>query len=189
MGFEIETIVSDKRKELEAAFHAINQSRTNFQLENFVVGQHDTPTRQFQQCIMELQVKTFNLRRQMIEKRKLLKKIDTETDPDEKELLLISMEELELGLESQVREWNTLYAIFQSMPKFTYEEIQAGEEEYWGLRLARQAGEDVLAHGRIGIGNLDAMWQAKQIDHPGIKFIEENQKKQLEASDKKELQP
>jgi hypothetical protein len=72
-----------------------------------------------------------------------------------------------------------LYAIFKEMPKFTHEQIQEAEEEYWQLRLARQAQEDICATGRISIGNVDAMWQAKQIDHPGIKFIEDNKNKEL----------
>lgn len=172
-------IINNKRKELETAFHNINQSRTDFQIKNFVVGSHDTPTRQYQQCLMELHSKTYNLRRHIIERRKLVKKIDAEKDADDKELLCISLEELDFGIESEVREWNVLYGIFQEMPKYTFEDFQAGEEEYWQLRLARQAQEDLVAHGRISVGNLDAMWQAKQIDHPGIQFIETNQKKEL----------
>jgi hypothetical protein len=179
MNYNIDVITNDKQKELEDAFHSINQGRTDFQLHNFVIGQHDTDSRRFMQCVMELQAKTFNLRRQLIQKRKLLKKIDNTVDLDDKELFKIDHEELELSLEGQVREWNTLYAIFKEMPKFTHEQIQEAEEEYWQLRLARQAQEDICATGRISIGNVDAMWQAKQIDHPGIKFIEDNKNKEL----------
>lgn len=179
MKYEIEAIVGDKRVELETAFHAINQGRSDFQLSNFVVGQHDTATRQYQQCVLELQLKTFTIRRMLVEKRKLEKKILAATDVDDKELDCITLEELTLNVEGQVREWNTLYAIFQSMPKFTHEQIQAGEQEYWGYRLARQAQEDITAHGRIGVGNLDAMWQAKQIENPALAFITANETKEL----------
>jgi hypothetical protein len=179
MEYKIDKIVNEKRTELEAAFHSINQARSNYQIEHFVVGQHDTEPRKYSQCVLELQVRTFNLRRQMVQKRQLLKKIASTTDIDEKELLTIDLEELELGLENQVREWNTLYNIFEAMPKFTYEQIQSGESEYWNLRLARQCQEDLLASGRIGVGNLDALWQSKAIENPAITFIEGNTKKEL----------
>lgn len=179
MDYTVDVITNDKKKELEDAFHAINQGRSDFQIHNFVIGQHDTDSRRFIQCVIELQAKTFNLRRQLIEKRKLLKKIESTSNIDEKELAVIDLEELELSLESQVREWNTLYAIFKAMPKFSHEEIQNSEEQYWQLRLARQAQEDILSSGRISVGNLDAMWQAKQIDHPGVTFIENHNKKEL----------
>jgi hypothetical protein len=179
MEYQIDKIVNEKKSELEAAFHAINQARSNYQIEHFVVGQHDTAPRQYSQCVLELQVRTFNLRRQMVQKKQLLKKIASTTDQDEKELLTIDLEEMELGLENQVREWNTLYNIFEAMPKFTYEQIQSGEGEYWNLRLARQCQEDLLAQGRIGVGNLDALWQSKAIENPAITFIETNAKKEL----------
>ena len=178
-NYKIEKIINEKKNELEAAFHSINQARSDYQIEHFVIGQHDTEPRRYNQCVLELQVRTFNLRRQMIEKRKLLKKIATTTDVDDKELILINLEEMELGLENQVREWNTLYNLFENMQKFTYEQIQLAENEYWNLRLARQAQEDIMSNGRIGTGNLDALWQAKHIDNPAIAFIEENNKNQL----------
>lgn len=179
MEYKIDKIVNEKRTELETAFHAINQARSNYQIKHFVVGQHDTEPRKYSQCVLELQVRTFNLRRQIVEKRKLLKKIAKSVDADEKELLTIDLEELELGLENQVREWNSLYNLFESMPKFSYEEIQNDEENYWQLRLARQSQEEILANGRIGVGNLDALWQSKAIDNPAISFIEQNSKKEL----------
>lgn len=177
-NYKIEKIVNEKKNELEAAFHSINQSRSNYQIEHFVIGQHDTDSRKYSQCVLELQVRTFNLRRQIIEKRKLLKKIEDTTNIDDKELLYIDVEEMELALENQVREWNTLYNIFEAMPKFTYDQIQSGESEYWNLRLARQCQEDLMSQGRIGAGNIDALWQSKAIDNPAIEFIQEN-KKQL----------
>ena len=65
------------------------------------------------------------------------------------------------------------------MPKFTQQEFQDAEAEYWQLRLARQAQEDIMAHGRISVGNLDAMWQAKHIDNPAVAFIQQHEKKEL----------
>ena len=172
-------IINNKRKELEQAFCSVNAGRSNYQIENFVIGTHDTATRQYQQCVIELQTKTYSIRRQIIEQRKMIKKFDNEKDADEKELFGISLEEMQMTLDSEVREWNTLYNIFQSMPKFTQQEFQDAEAEYWQLRLARQSQEDIMAHGRISVGNLDALWQAKHIDNPAVAFIQQNQKKEL----------
>ena len=42
-------------KEMESAFLEIQQPRSAFVLEKFVVGQHDTLQTQYSQCVLELQ--------------------------------------------------------------------------------------------------------------------------------------
>ena len=43
--------------EMEDAFNAIQQPRTSYVLERFVVGQHDTDTQRYAQCVLEMQIK------------------------------------------------------------------------------------------------------------------------------------
>lgn len=148
------------KKELMGSIDAINQSRSNYQIERFVVGEHATVERQFMQCVLELQTKLSNIKKGRIQLRKLNKKLASEQDDDEKELISIDIEDLELSLKSQMREAGTLYAIYTSMPKFTYQELQQAEEKYWTLRLAKQAQLDVESTGRISVGNLDALRMA-----------------------------
>ena len=92
--------------------------------------------------------------------RKLVKKFEAEQDLDDKELLQLDIEESTLSLLSQKREAGTLYSIYSSLPKFTYEQIQEAEAGYWQERLARQAQLDLDSHGRIGVGNLEALRMA-----------------------------
>ena len=47
----------DLVKEMEDAFLEIQQPRTAYVLEKFVVGQHDHVTQSYAQCVLELQVK------------------------------------------------------------------------------------------------------------------------------------
>jgi hypothetical protein len=157
---DLQEIITDKKDELYASFEAVCQSRSDYQLKHFVVQDHATPERRYLQAVIEMQAKVSNLRRAAISRRKLLKRIETETDPDDRELLEIELEELDLSVKGAVREFNTLYAIYKSMPKYKAEHIQEAEQEYWEDRLTRQATLDVIATGRIGVGNLNALRQA-----------------------------
>lgn len=152
--------VKEKYIELLDSFDAVAQSRSDYQLEHFVVKDHETLERQFLQVVIELQVKSSTLRRAVINRRKLVKRIQDEQDPDEKELLLIDLEDLDFGMKGAVREFNTLYGIYYNLPKFTADDIQKAEADYWKLRLTRQAAIDVESTGRVGTGNLNALRQA-----------------------------
>lgn len=88
------------KQDVMAAIDAIAQSRSNYQLQHFVVGQHDTQERQYQQCLLELNVKLNNIKREQISVRKLNKKLAIETDVDEKALIELEIEELEFNLKS-----------------------------------------------------------------------------------------
>lgn len=157
------------------AFNAIAQPRSDFALANFVVGQHDTAPMAYLQCVLELQVKWNAVRRAMLDRKRIHLEIEGLSGSDDpfKQIELakkrIDLEELEQALIGSFREFETLYAIWQSFPKrYTHAEIQAAQSEYWTHRLGRQAELDIAATGRIGQGNLDAMRQAglKRLENP-----------------------
>lgn len=172
--------INEKHNELHEAFLQIFQGRSNFQLDNFVVGMHTTPERQYAQCVLELQHKYYNIRRADIARRKLIKQIEDSTDEFEKEEKLIDLEEIEISIIGAIREFDHLYAIFQAMPKFNIEELEEGESKYWLERLSIQSQIDIESTGRISIGNYEALRQidlindhAKRfmqnlVDHPGL---------------------
>jgi hypothetical protein len=172
------------KQELASSIEAISQSRSNFAITNFVVGDYTTPERQFSQCVLELQIKLFNIKRDEIKMRKLLKKMELEQDVDEKELLQLDVEELTISILSQKREAGTLYSIYSALPKFSYKQIQEAEEVYWQERLARQAQMDIASTGRIGVGNMDALRQAGILRND---FAETFYKQTLAAPEQKEL--
>lgn len=152
-------------KDLADAIRAIQQPRTNFQLQHFVVGQHDTEPRRWWQCVLELQIKIQNLKRAAIQRRQIERKIKAlrnggDEAKDEGALLMLDLQDQELAVLGAIRETETLYAIFKSFPRgYTREELDAAEAEYWHKRLTRQARHEINATGVIGVGNQEALEQ------------------------------
>lgn len=159
---------------LRADIEAIQQPRSDFAIKHFVVGQHDTPARQRQQAVLELQIKLFNIRRAQIEEQKLkiqqarLRKSQDELDVLEAERLELDEAEMRLARMGAIREAEALLAIVDALPKFTYEEYQEAEAEYWARRLSRQALQDLRATGTISVGNLEAIRQATAQESPQL---------------------
>lgn len=171
---KLEKEVYDRITALQKDIDAIQQPRSDFALTHFVVGAHDMPGRQRMQAVLELQIKMFNIQRAQLDERKLLIERDRQveikgkwtTGKREKELAQIEIEridtdlaELRLARLGAVREANCLLAILERLPKYSYEELQKEEAQYWKARLSRQALQDLKATGTIGQGNLDAIRQ------------------------------
>jgi hypothetical protein len=147
---------------------AIQQNRSNFQLKNFIVAQHQTPGRQRMQCIDELTTRLFNIRLMQLDAEKLnieIEKLESggeRYDSFEEKLRHVDIEQKKLQLArgelfrlNQVREAECLYAIAQSLPKYTREQYEEEEPLYWALRLNEQIE---LVNDR---GNIQTL---KQID-------------------------
>jgi hypothetical protein len=187
MGNELSTAIEEREAELQArgrelreAFDAIQQPRSDFALAHFVVAQHDTPARQWAQAVLELQIKVFTLRRTQLAVDRLEERIAAADAVARNPLVrgrrrrLAAIEAAELRVDREetaqarlgaVREAETLYAIARQIEAkandgrpFTYEQLQAGEIEYWQLRLGRQAY--LAARKAIDQGNGEALLQA-----------------------------
>ena len=149
------------------AFKEIQQPRSNYQIERFVVGEKDTPIAAYCQCVLEMQIKHQVIRRAVIGKRKLEIEIDRlrasgdeidDLTAQEKEIDIEATDHAMLGA---LREFACLYSIFRSFNHvFTHQEIQVDQTQYWHKRLIRQAQQDLQSSGRIGVGNMDALRQA-----------------------------
>jgi len=181
-------------EELEQSFLEIQQPRTSYVIEKFVVGQHDTIEMQFSQCVLEIQIKVANLKRAKLGKRKIeiqIKELEdkgTEIDQIDADLKRIDLQEQDFAVLGALRELETLYKIYQSFPKkYTREEIDNAQENYWKLRLERQAQQDLQATGRIGVGNSEALRQINLTGTPKLDHIREVEKKYLEVGDVKVL--
>lgn len=169
------------------------QGKSDFVLQNFVVNQHDTVPARKKQALLELQIRMFNIRRTQLMIDKLRQQIqekygqivELEHNEEmvtmiktarqaileiEQEELRINLEEMDLARIGQLKEAETLYAIVQKYPKFTEEEYQADEVNYWMLRLGRQAMLDLNVQGRVGVGNADAirMMELPEDDEFGV---------------------
>ena len=154
---QIENIRSD--------IEAIQQPRSDFAIKHFVVGQHDMPGRQRQQAVLELQIKMFNIRRaQLEEKRMIIQRqrfieIGDELDKIEAEKIELDLAELRLSRMGAIREATALLEILDTLPKYTYEQLQQEEAMYWQRRLSRQALQDLRSIGTVSAGNLEAIGQ------------------------------
>jgi hypothetical protein len=164
---ELQT-VTDIIEALRDDLEMIQQPRSDFALRHFVIGQHDLPGRQRAQAVLELQGKLFSIKRSRIAKARILlliekqKKIfETGDQMKQQEAQLeiqsaeVDLAELDLGMLGAVREANTLLAILATMPKYTREQLESEEAEYWQRRLTRQY---IVGQRDLG-GNLDAVLQ------------------------------
>jgi hypothetical protein len=158
--------VNQAVEEMQDAFAAIQQPRSDFAIERFVVGQHDTDPRRYHQCVLELQVKYNAVRRALLKEQKLtierdrLLASEDEIARIEAQEKQIDLDELVLAMSGTLREFECLYRIYKSFKQqYSYEELQAAEAEYWHKRLNRQAAQELLAGGRVGVGNQEALAQ------------------------------
>lgn len=154
---------------ISEAIAAIQQPRSRFQLEHFVLGQHDTPEMQFYQLCMELQDMGFKLRMTQIGLRKIeieiarLLETGDELDALEAEEKAVGMEQTMVVMLGAEREMAILTDLFNSIPHFTRDEIEHAQPEYWQKRLTRQTDLQIMS-GNVGWAQLDAMRQAGLLD-------------------------
>jgi len=166
------TVIENKHTELHEAFIEIFQGRSDFQLEKFVINVHATPERQYAQCVLELQNKYYSIKRADISRRKINHEIKSEVCPytiEEKEL---ELEQLEIALIGALREFDTLYRIYKTFPKYTNRDLQVAEDKYWLQRLTTQAQQDIEAHGAVSVGNAEALRQINVITEYSDRFFE-----------------
>jgi len=157
-------------------FSKYTAGRTSFQLERFVMQEHDLPERKFLQLMMELKSMRdgfigdcFDIEKLKIEIKRLQLKND-EIDNLEvckKQYILRQHEENMIFREREIK---TIVKLINSLPKiYTYDEIEAAESRYWECRLTRQAFED-MASAQTGInqGNIRANIQAGTTMAPNL---------------------
>jgi hypothetical protein len=147
------------------AIQEIKQSRSKYQLEKFVIGQHHSPEMQYYQLLLELEGLQEALEENEIQCRKLLaeaeelratgKKSDS-IDAEAKERQCERIKQNNIGTE---RELAFLEELFNKYPKFTREQIEAAQPSYWKERLIRTAHFQALSGG-VSWAQVEAIWQA-----------------------------
>lgn len=171
----MDNLLDNKLKEFSSKFDlgAIDFSkytagRTSFQLERFVMQEHDLPERKFLQLMMELKSMRdgfigdcFEIEKLKIEIKRLLATNDEidNLEACKKQYVLRQHEENMIFREREIK---TIVRLINSLPKiYTYDEIEAAESVYWERRLTRQAFEDMVsAQTGINQGNIRANIQA-----------------------------
>lgn len=153
-------------KNLTDAIAEIQQPRSAFQLNYFVVGQHYTPEMQYYQVVLELNDMIFKHKHALLDlqiqelKIKELRESGNAVSELEAQKLELSLEQTKLAILGSERELNHLYNLWKSAPKhYSRAEIEAGQPEYWSARLTHDVEMQALA-GSVNPAHLTSLFQA-----------------------------
>jgi hypothetical protein len=172
-------------QQINTAIAEVQQPRSRFQLDRFVLGQHSTPEMQYYQTVIELQDAIFKYKLASINVKKAELKIAklraTGNDLDE-----LKAQEVELGLSQTSfammgaeREMKHLLEIFDTFThKYSREEIEAAQPEYWQARLTNNAKAMLMGGASVNPAHIEAMEQAGVLDS----FVAEVEKTKKELS-------
>jgi hypothetical protein len=172
-------------QEIEKAIAEVQQPRSRFQLERFVLGQHLTDEMKYYQIVIELQDAIYKYKLAQIAVQKSELKIgrlrSTGDALDE-----LKAQEIELGLaQTQVtmlgaeREMKHLVEIFDTFEhKYTRAEIEQAQPDYWQARLTNNAKAMLMGGTSVNPAHIEAMEQAGVLDS----FVAEVEKTKKELA-------
>lgn len=173
-------------EELNNAIAEIQQPRSNFQLKHFVLGQHATPEMQYYQLLIEIQDLSFKYQNALLELEAAEIKIaKLESSKDKAKLIKakqkrLSLDQFKLAILGTERELSYLLSLWEaSEHKYSREEIEAAQPEYWKARLSANANAMILGGGGVNPAHLEAMDQAGILED----FIVQNSKDKSESLD------
>lgn len=159
------------RDDLVTAIAEIQQPRSRFQLERFVLGQHDTDEMRYYQCLIEINDLIYKYRLAQIEVAKAEAKIarlratGDEIDELKARKRELGLEQTRLAMIGAERELAALIELWDSFPvKYSREQIESAQPDYWRARLTRQADLQALGSGTVDWAQMDAIRQAGFLD-------------------------
>jgi hypothetical protein len=148
------------------AMAEVQQSRSDFQLEKFVVNQHDTDEMRYQQTVIELQQLYYTIKTVSLEMKKTeieinkLRETGDEIDEIDAQIKELSLEQTRLVGIGAFRELDMLMNIYNSFEhKYTRQEIEAAQPDYWNKRLSRQATLEAIGGTQAQAAHLDSLRQ------------------------------
>jgi hypothetical protein len=157
--------------EINKAIAEVQQPRSRFQLERFVLGQHATPEMRYYQTALELQDAIYKYKLAVINVKKSELKI-AKLRATGDELDELKAQEVELGLAQTSfamvgaeREMKHLLEIFDTFThKYTRDEIEAAQPNYWQARLTNNAKAMLMGGASVNPAHIEAMEQAGVLD-------------------------
>jgi hypothetical protein len=171
--------------EINKAIAEVQQPRSRFQLERFVLGQHSTDEMRYYQTVIELQDAIYKYKLALINVKKSELKI-AKLRATGNELDELKAQEVELGLAQTSfamvgaeREMKHLLEIFDSFThKYTRAEIEAAQPNYWQARLTNNAKAMLMGGQSVNASHIEAMEQAGVLDS----FVAEVERTKKELS-------
>jgi hypothetical protein len=172
-------------EEISKAIVEVQQPRSRFQLERFVLGQHATDEMRYYQTVIELQDAIYKYKLAVINVKKSELKI-AKLRATGDELDELKAQEVELGLAQTSyamvgaeREIKHLMEIFDTFThKYTRDEIEAAQPDYWQARLTNNARAMLMGGASVNPAHIEAMEQAGVLDS----FVAEVEKTKKELS-------
>jgi len=179
--------LSQEQKDLIEKSNNRNLVMPEFKVKNFVGNAQITPYAKLKQYIIELNGRQMAVESMIFETKKMQLEIelekekrDAESSPAKKALHELEILKLEAGykrsqlrLRDSIAERDLFLKViedFNSSPEgylpdgsklidaFDNPELcEQLERDYWTLRLAKQTAMDMIAYGRAGVGNMDAV--------------------------------
>ena len=179
--------LSQEHRDLIEKSNNRNLVMPEFKVKHFVGNAQITPYAKLKQYIIELNGREMAVETMIYENKKLQLEIELEkekaaacTSPTQKALHELEIFKLQAGLKrSELRlrdataERNLFLKViddFNASPEGTLpdgtklidvfddpELCERLERDYWTLRLAKQTAMDMIAYGRAGVGNMDAV--------------------------------
>lgn len=137
-------IASYFKPEIVALFAEVHQPRSDFQLEKFVLNQHETDEMRYYQCVTELQSLYYTIKEVSLQMKKTQIQVDrlrATADPiDELEAQIkeLGMEQTRVVATGACREFETLLRLLEQFPAFNRQDIEANQSQYWELKLEAQ---------------------------------------------------
>lgn len=158
--------------EIEKAIAEVQQPRSRFQLERFVLGQHATPEMQYYQVCLELQDLLHKYKLAEINAKKTELKVDRlrstgdELDELEAQEIELGQAQTRLAVIGAQRELAHLIDIWESFEhKYTRAEIEAAQPDYWQARLTNNAKAMLMGGQSVNAAHIEAMEQAGVLDN------------------------
>ena len=152
------------REDIQLSFIECQMPRTPYQLERFVVGQHDTLEMQFVQVCRELEALYYTIKEVGMANKKTeleiakLRATGDEIDSIDADIKELGLERTRLVAIGARRELDELIKMYDAMPHFTRQQIDESQPDYWQARLGRQANLQMMAGG-AGWAHLEALDQ------------------------------
>ena len=184
------SVITDK--EIRDIATRVSLGMSKNQILDYVIKSHVTEDRQLKQVLLEVENRSHQYEKMLLDEKKgdvrlrrcreELEKLKAEgADPYDIELAEIEIEDALLDNEMwHRRKGQATYEMncfidYVKEKGYTKEQLEEAvewnaerEREYWIARLGKQAALDIMANGRVGIGNMDSIAMMKQEDQVGI---------------------
>ena len=162
------------------------------QILDYVIKSHVPADRQLKQVFLEIENRSHQYEKMLLDEKKgivRLRKVKEELEKLKAEgaeqydidLAEIEVEDAMLDMEmwhrrkGQAQYELNVFIEYVKEKGYTKEQLEEAvewnaerEREYWIARLGKQAALDIMANGRVGIGNMDSIAMMKQEDQVGI---------------------